>query len=280
MKSAKGKENMGKTEQQGVVATTPSTSAVVATAALNQSWGKSTFDPKDVLIPKLLLMQPISELVADGKVSAGSVIKSTSEEVVGGKDEPVKIIPLSIFKTWVVMEKIGNKFEYRRTEPYTSQNANRQWEWTENGASWQANMSINLYALLPQDIAREQKALAALEKTGELPDPDDALLPVVVSFTRTSFKTGKEVATHFAKAESFNTPAAGTTLGLTTEFVKGEKGSYYIFNLTKVGRTPLVELQAAKRWYDIVTSAQALKVDDSDLKAASDDGVPPPQGEF
>ena len=228
-------------------------------------WGRSAVDPADVLIPKLLIMQPISELVTEGLAKGGEIVRSTTKTAVAS---PVEFIPLLMFKTWILAEKVAksNKFEFRKVEPFTHENAQAEWEWVVGTSTWQRSQCLNCYALLPADVAKEAKALAALEKTGAMPDPDDALLPVVLSFQRTSFKTGKALATHFAKAEAFGVPAARTTLTLGTELTKNDKGSYFVATIGKKGPTDELGLMAARKWWTIISKSQAsLKVDDSDL---------------
>lgn len=249
--------------------------------SLTSGWGgMEGVDPADVLIPRVLIMQPISELVTEAKAQAGALVRSTTGEFLGGKkgqdDVFMPFVPLFIQKIWVVMEYVGQKSEFRRTEPYTAQNAQAPWTWQENGAKWERNQANNLFALLPGDIAKETAARRKLAETGELPDAEDALIPVVIQFTRSSFKVGKEVATHFAKSAAFGVPAAASTLSLYTELVKGEKGSYYIYKMGPRAKTPMDHLELAKRWYGVV-SKTSLKVD-----TGTDDDVPPPasQGSF
>lgn len=250
---------------------------------LTTGWGgMEGIDPADVLIPKVLIMQPISELVTEAKAQAGSLVRSTTGTFLGGKkgqdDTPMHFIPLFMQKVWVIMERVGQKAEFRKTEAFTAANAGAPWNWTENGAQWERNQALNLFALLPADIEREIAARKKLAETGELPDAEDALIPVLIQFTRTSFKIGKEVATHFAKSSSFNIPAAASTLSLYTELTKGEKGNYYVFKMGSRSKTPTPHLELAKRWYGIV-SKTALKVDTGEAEETAPhpttgDGIP------
>lgn len=260
---------------------TSSTEVAKYDPSLVSGWGgMEGIDPADVLIPKVLIMQPISELVTEAKAQAGSLVRSTTGEALGGKkgqdDVPMSFIPLFMQKIWVVMEKVGQKSEFRRTEPFTAANANSPWNWTENGAQWERNQALNLFALLPSDIEREIKARKKLAETGELPDAEDALVPVLIQFTRSSFKVGKEVATHFAKSSAFGIPAAASTLTLYTELTKGEKGNYYVYKMGARAKTPPAHLELAKRWYGIVAkNALSLKVDEAD----AGESAPPPDAD-
>jgi hypothetical protein len=255
--------------------TTPKASTEVATTkpagavatydpSLTSGWGgMGGVDTADVLIPKLLIMQPISELVTEGKAGAGSIIRSTTQAFLGGKkggdDLFVPFIPLLVFKDWALLQKPkgSNKFEFRAKEAFTADNANRPWNFTgKDGTEWQANANINLFALLPADIDRNALARKRLMESGELPDPQDALMPVLIQFTRTSYHVGKEVSTHFAQAADMGVPAAVTTLSIYTELVKGEKGSFFVYKLGTRGKTTPEQLTVAKKWFLTLSKAQ------------------------
>lgn len=249
-------------------------------AKVSSGWGRSeVVDARDVLIPKLLIMQPISKDVVDGKFKGGVIIRSTAGAEI---PQPLHFIPLLYTKSWVIQEKVGNKFEFRRREPFSAANADAPWHWEADAtkgrgkAEFQRSQSIDCFALLPGDIEREAKAFAALEKTGELPDADDALLPVAISFTRTSFQTGRALVTHFAKMESFGVPGCAQTLTLKTRKEDGELGSYFVFEMGKGRKTSAAELEAAKKWWTIINSSKA-KIDDRDLEGG-EEAAPHPAG--
>lgn len=239
--------------------------AQAALAKSQGSWGSEGVDTKDILIPKLLLMQPLSELVSEGKASPGAIVRSTTGEALATKDKPLSFIAFSSFKTWILSEQVKEKYEFRGVEPMTAGNVNEPLEWMVNGSKWRRDRSLNFYVLLPQDVAREAAALKKLQESGELPDPEDALLPCVLSFRRTSYGAGKDLATHFAKASHFNVPPAVTVFKLFASLEKNDKGSYYVFKIEKDRKSTDEEVQAAHKWYE-TTKVQPVEVDDSDLE--------------
>ena len=82
-------------------------------------------DASDIIIPKILLMQAISQLVEQDKAKQGDFIHSLDEVVVGSKeDKPVEFIPLGMYKTLQTYE--DNK--YIKTESLTPENANLPYE--------------------------------------------------------------------------------------------------------------------------------------------------------
>ncbi len=244
--------------------------------ALASGWGgMEGVDPSDILVPKMLIMQPISELVASGKVPAGSLIRSTTGEILGGKkgqdDVMVPFIPLLTYKDWTLKEEVNGKYEFRGREPFTAENADAPWDYTQNGKAWKRDKNINLFVLLPADIDRNITARKRMKETGELPSPDDSLLPMLIQFTRTSFKVGRGVVTHFAQSADMGIPAACSQLSIYTEFVKGDKGSYFVYKLGVRATTDVEHLIQAKKWYGTLSKAQGkIKVDDRDETSVHD----------
>jgi hypothetical protein len=246
-------------------------SAEVSTE-LRKSWGPSGVDDRDILVPKILLMQGLSELVAQGKANQGEIVRSTTGEVLAKKDGAVEVIPIRTFKTWGLSEKIGQKFEYRGIEAMTLENMDAPFEWEQNGTTWRRDRRLNFYVLVPADIEREMEALRKMS-VGDLPDPDDCLLPCVLTFQRTGYSVGKELATHFKKAEHFGCPPAVTTFKVGSRIEKNDKGTFHVFTLTKAGKTSTQHLEVCKKWHD--TLGKVRVVVDEKEDAAPDDGAPP-----
>lgn len=240
------------------------------------AWGSEGIDASDVVIPKLLLMQGQSEFVAAGKVKAGDIVKSTTGDLLGGAAGGVEIIPFMTFKTWVLSEFSGSRYEFRGVEPITAENVNEPLEWNVGSKAWRRDRCLNFYVLLPADISKEMKALKKLEEKGELPDPGDALLPCVLSFRRTSYGAGKDLATHFMKAATFNVPPAVSKFKLLSKLEKNDQGTFYIFTIEPAGKSSEEEINACKKWYEVISHTK-VKVDDSDLK--KDKKAPAPKQE-
>lgn len=227
----------------------------------------------DVVIPKLLLQQGLSEFVNERKAQQGDIVRSTTAEKLGDDRNPVAIIPLTFQNLWMLSEDaLGKgKYEFRGYEPRTALNENAEWDFQRDGTSWRRTKVMNLFALLPADIDAQTAELKKFEETGEIPDLDKALLPVVVSFRNTSFKAGKEVATLFAKAESISrqigkaVPVYGQTLLLGAYADKNDKGSFFVFETKAAGKTKPEHREAAATWYETLTRMGAnIKVDESD----------------
>jgi hypothetical protein len=216
----------------------------------------------NIVIPKILLMQGLSDFVADRKAIMGDMVRSTTAEKLGDDKTPLEFIPLTFKNEWILREKVGGKFEYRGKEPMTASNQDAPWEFKKDGADWKRVKALNVYALLPKDIQAEQAEMEKA-KQGLDPDPDKALMPVLISFQSTSFNAGKDLVTHFAKAKKFGQRGYVKTFRLKCYQDKNDKGTYFVYEIESASSTPDDQRKQAEYWYNIV-STQAVQVDDSD----------------
>lgn len=235
-------------------------------------------DRADVLMPAILLMQGLSEMVGEEKAQIGDMVKSTTRTIIGNKQKPVPFIPLMTFKTWRNFEKAGEKFEFRGQDPYFEKDKDLPWTFERDGKQWRRDKTINVYALLVDDVLGEEKAIKALKETGEIPTADQALLPVLISFTRTSFTAGKTMSTHFAMAENYGYPPAAVIFNLKSKMEKNEKGHYCVYELERAGKTEGTHLEMAKKWFGVLRAGK-LRVDESAMTETAKDVATPVKGE-
>ena len=217
-------------------------------AVASGSWGSEGLDNKDLLIPKLLLMQGLSELVAEGKAAMGDFVNSVTGEVLGNKTKPVEVIPICTFKTWVISEKLGDKFEYKEVVPWTTDNDAWKLEEMVNGVLLRRDRVLNYYVLLASEATRAD------------------CIPYLTSFRRTSYMAGRKIANHFGKCAMLDVPPASKTLKLTSNFEKNDLGNFYVYGVDEGRKTTDQELSKAYTWWKTL-SQNKHKVDDSDLVA-------------
>lgn len=236
----------------------------------------------DVLIPKVLQMQGISKLVMAGKARAGEFVRSTTGERLGGQNEKVGFIPLRYQDLWLIeKQQADGKYKFAGYEPRTASNETDEWEFIKDGQKMRRTKVMNLYALLPSDIEKQQKALKAFEESGEVPDVDAALMPVVLSFKVTSFKAAREVASYFLKVQSLSQdlgqpiPPYAKTLFLSNTMEQNEKGMFYVQHVDTAGaRTPKEQMEKAKQWYDTLGSMGDIKIDEGDESGEEEAAAP------
>jgi hypothetical protein len=240
---------------------------------LNSSWGTGqTIEARDILLPRAYVLQQMSELVTeeDSEFKSGQIIRSTNHEVLATSKEPVVFIPLYFNKKWQVSDMSSGTPKFLRFEKYDHTNADLPWDWEEGGKKYRRDSVLDFFCLLKSDIDAERGALKALEESGELPDPDDAMFPVCISFKRTSYSAGKVLLTHFSKAESFGVTPSCKMFNLKSKAVKGDQGTYYVLEVEVFpkgeGKTTRDDLVACKKWYDIISQAN-VRVDEEPQEA-------------
>lgn len=236
----------------------------------------------DITLPKILCMQGLSQLVMDGQAKAGELVRSTTGEILGGKDRPLRFIPLRYDSLWMLQELMqdGKTWKFRGYEPRTALNETLDWDFIKDGASWKRTKTMHLYALLPQDIEAEQQAIKAFQDGGDIPDVDAALLPVVISFRNTSFSAAKDITQLFMKADSLSqqlqtrVPVYGKMMELSNSLEENDKGKFYVLHVKSSERTPKEFVEKAKIWDDLI-GRMNFKVDEAeeeDAAATSSEG--------
>jgi len=251
--------------------------------AIQAPRGQDQVLASDVTIPKVLQMQALSDWVTEGKAMPGDFVRSSTVEVLGGKNKPLEFIPLTFQNMWMISaDEMGKgEYEFKGYEQRNALNEHEEWEFFKDGVKMKRTKVMNLYALLPADIERQLEALKKFQETGEMPDLDAAILPVVIPFRNTSFKAAKEVATLFVKAESLArdmgvaVPVFGRTMKLSNVLEKNDKGSFFVLKVEAAGATKKEYLAQAMKWRDTIQSmGGAVKVDESDVAKAASEEVP------
>lgn len=207
------------------------------------TWGAEGTSSKDILIPKLLLMQGLSQFVGEEKAQMGDIVNSLTGEVLGSKNKAIEIIPILSFRTWVVYETIENSPKFKAVVPMTRENEGWELEGEEDGAPVRRDKCLNFYVLLKTDMEG---------------------FPYLISFRRTSFRAGKKLVNHFKLAEMKRIPPAATSVMLTCTKQQNDKGTFYTFDIAPGKKNSPEELQTAYGWYKTLQTSN-VKIDDSDL---------------
>jgi len=237
------------------------TNAVVNKEALETSWGTEDVASKDLLISKILIAQGLSKAVSEEKCQMGDIYDSVTLEKLGSAREsdtqPVKIIPLSTFKTWVCHESVNGKREFKHVEPVTPANAARPRQYTDNaGIAWDNDEAINFYVMLESEM------------------DDPAAIPRTITFKRTSYKAGRVLATHFSKCQlaaqrGHAVPPAATTFALGGVKTQNDLGTFYVANVEVVGKTKPEHVGIAFDWYKTLQAGKH-QVDESENGVAAE----------
>lgn len=227
-------------------------------------------EAKDLLIPKVLLMQGQSDKVLDGTCKPGDIIKSTTGDVYGSARErdskPLRFIPVYMYKTWVKQEVLGKgKYQYIETTPVTPANTDQKWEQVEEvdgvTRTYKLTKNINFYVLLEQDWG------------------NPLAVPHVLTFRSTSARAADIIESWFAEcnvAQKARQPknAKGELMlpfarvfELAGKMEQNDDNSWYVFKTSDKGTVPEGDerISQAFNWYKTVSKYDHLKeVDNSD----------------
>lgn len=216
-----------------------------ALAVPEGTWGTEGTSTKDILIPKLLLMQGLSKFVADEKAQMGDIVNSLTGDILGGKTKPVEIIPIMSFRTWVIYEIVGDKPQFKSVVPMTRENEDWELEGEEDGAPVRRDKCLNFYVMLKTDMGG---------------------FPYLVSFRRTSFRAGKKLVNHFKLAEMKRIPPAANSVMLACSKQQNDDGTFYVFDIAPGKPTAKEDLSTCYGWYKTLSAGTGVRVDNSDLE--------------
>ncbi len=202
-----------------------------------EAWGAGThIDSKDIIIPKILLMQKMSDLVGNGKAKPGDFVNSLEGTVLG---KTVDFIVLDTYKTIQIFE--GN--DYKQTVPFTAEEAAKPYDEVVGGIKIKRSHVTSFYVLLPRDIQMHVP------------------FPMVISFKGTSAYTARKLSTMLLKLQMLNRPSAGAVFNLSCHEEKNDKGTYYVMDVSQTRDSTMDELVYAKQWYDTIKTKGA-KIDE------------------
>ena len=218
-----------------------------------EGWGEApAVDADDIVIPKILAMQGLSQLVADGVAKYGEFRDSVDHKLIGSCDEPFEFIPLHMEKVWIVFKKVDGKETFDTIIPVTAENRTAALNETVQGVGIRRDLTYNFYVLLP----------------GEL--KDGGAIPYLISFRRTSSKAGKVLATQmYMKNRAIGKSPAAKVMKLIGNKTKNDFGNFVVMDVTSGRDANADEQQVALDWYKTINKSKT-KVDNSDF----DGGTP------
>ena len=203
------------------------------------SWGKNEFSLKDLVLPRILMMQPTSQHVTEGQAKFGEFVNSLTNEIMGDITQPpLNFIPILMTKVWLVYSKTQGpngaiKLKFLRADPITLANENLPWNDKEDGIDIKREYVRQFYILLENDMS----------------------MPYVLSLKSTSSKAAQVLATQMytKNAMAKLAPCAvKMSFGATKE--KNDKGSFLVAQIKLVGRTSQEDIENAYYWYHAIQS--------------------------
>ena len=219
------------------------------------AWGEQFVGATDIIIPKILPMQGLSELVTDGKAVMGEFRDSVSGEKMGSIAEPIAIIPFHIQKFWDIMEEDSEgDFKWVKSEPLIENpldkgyNDNLPWTDKVDGVEIKRIRRMNFFCMVPSETAKGND------------------IPYIISFKSTSLREGKKLFTQmFVRNKKAGLPPCAFTFALSGVKQKNDKGTFIVPTVTMGPKATPEEMNQAFYWYQQINKG-IVKVDDSDLE--------------
>ncbi len=223
------------------------------------SWGAEQADASDIIIPRVLLMQGLSDFVKQRKAMAGDIVDSLSKKILGSFEKPIEIIPIMrAAKVWIVDEQLSPK-------TWTFKD---RIEWSVGNAGWEARDQREI--LINGVLTRRT---LCLDYFVVIPSMMDGL-PHMISFRKTSFQTGKQMSTYFTECRMKNRPPASRVFTLGAHEKSKDSNSWFVFDLSEKRETNPEEMKNAYTWYQTL-STMKVKIDESEDRGEPDGDVVP-----
>lgn len=216
-------------------------------------WGGDVYlGAQDIIIPKLLIMQPTSDMVTEGNAVMGEFRDSVSKEKLGSIADPIKFIPFHVEKVWDILEQQDDEqYKWRRSEPLIEDpikpgyNDNLKWTDIENGINIKRVRRMNFYVMLASQL-QEGNAV-----------------PYVLAFRSTGYREGKKVFTqmYMRNRRAGLTPAA-YSFELSGVRQKNEKGAFIVPSVSMGAATEAAHVAECLEWYKLIKKG-TVKVDET-----------------
>lgn len=201
--------------------------------ATQGAWGCEDASAKDLVVPRLSLVQATSQASKEGKARAGEIVHSMTAEVFAQKGQEIELLPILTVASWIVSEpQVGQQPKFLRMEPITPANDSDNWkqESFENG----------------KPVLR-QKRLSVLV----LPVKQLDGFPFFVDFQKTNRKPGQVLSTIIQENAFKNQPACARVVSVGTQLKTREQNSWFIYTVAPKRAATPEEVAACRRWYDV-----------------------------
>lgn len=227
--------------------------ALTAATDLSEWGGGQVVTSNDIIIPKILPMNFMSDKVKNGEAAYGELRDTLSNTKFGDLQTTFEFIPFYMEKKWfefsIVTNRAGaKKREFSKVVPVQDNPAkpgyNDDLPYAEENL--ERDRVMDFYVLIPSEI-----------KAG-------TSMPYVLSFRRTSIKAGKKLATQIflANARAGKVPAA-VAMSLSAKSVQNAEGEYVVMDVTPARESKSEEITECLKWLKLIR-AGATKVDESD----------------
>jgi len=234
----------GSTAKSGDIAKTEKAGALTNPGAPARGF-EDGYDNEDLIIPRAKLLQGLSPEVVNDGLRVGTVINSLTKETL-----PETFIPIFVFKNYI------------RFNPKDKSNNGYNPDFEPGAIIWRSN------------DARDERVITETKfgENGEKPLATSFLnffsyfpgvpMPIIVSFSKTSYKTGKNLLSlaKFTRGDMFS-----RVYRLDTEKKINDSNTYFILKVAPSGMATKEDYAVAESWWnDYSMKKSDIKVHDEE----------------
>jgi len=248
-----------KKETANETALTTTTEAQAPATILNTDFTGVEMDANDFLPTKILLMQGISQQVADRKANIGDFVNNMTGEIVGtAGTKPVKLLPFAVKKYYAVEKYNGSKFVYSHTEEDKGIKLPNDFEL--NGVKYR-NMHTYVFFCMTEAMD----------------------IPVTVSFRSTSHKEGQKLLNYMsnqARKKPTPQPPFANWIKLDAMPKKNDLGNFMVLVVNPDSESTEEERNECRTWIPVVREIKNLGEEAADDIGTSAPAQPAPNVRF
>jgi len=200
-------------------------------------WGDVVVESKDLILPKILLQQAMSEAVKQRLAMSGDYFNSLTNEVVSSDKGEVEVLPFFCRQSYVVEKWNGKRFEFLRTDICLPGEGQRPFEETI-GSDRLKNVHCYDFFCLTKDGG----------------------VPCIISFRSTSHKAGKQLFNlmYVLNIAAKKTPA-DKWITLSRKEVSNDMGTFWVMDFKPSRQSTQEELSECRNWINTIKTT-AFKV--------------------
>lgn len=222
----------------------------ITEAYQSNEWGNGGLVAKDIIIPRINVMQPMSEKVTGGKAAFGEIRESLNNTLLGGFEKPpVEFVPFLMEKSFIVFDNSDPEDKvFLRIEPITPQNEDAKYEDEEKNEDGDIikisrYRTMSFYVLLVDEL-----------KLG-------TAIPYILALSKTSLKAGKKLATQmYVKNINAGKIPPAVVCALSVGKETQDKKTWATFDVEPKHETPKEYVAEAFKWLKLIKSGKT-KVD-------------------
>jgi len=203
----------------------------------------------DILIPKVWLVQTMSEIRKQKKAEEGQFIDSQTKELLADNEKELRFVVLKTFKRWHTFEMVGTKKEFISSEVMVlGKNHDLKYDETIEGKIIKRRQVISAYVILERDFKMK------INK------------PYIIDFASTSKGGGRIMVSDIKTLNDRNLPSYVAFFKMTSHEEKFELGETFVKHITFGGFLPkdsMAYLKDCKNF--LALNENTIEIDDADI---------------